>query len=561
MKDRFDFSLLGAILRKQRQERASSFKKGYFDLVGFIMRVALIAAFLIIFIVFFGKFAEIYMSVKTDGAFNEQARLFELLSIAYSIVLVFLVIGGISQINRALFVSDDIKIFSAMPIGAKTLYVSKLITIYLGQVIFAVLTVLPVNLTVAVHAAQTGWYYGMTVLMCLLLPLISIAVASILALPYHAVKQYLKPRFLLNFIVVTAITALLFLLYAQVLKAVKELLLGDNLKYFFNERVMNSLQALVSGLYPGQWLANFMLKRERLYSGIGILVLLGVCLVFSLVFIRRILTRALQSRIAGSSHYIFPKHRLTGRRSVFSALVKKEFLQIFRTPSYMFSYFSVAVVMPLMVYFCMSVGTSLVVKLIGINCNTELALLLTLLFGALTNVFCSTNISREGTMLYAIKAMPVNYKSVFFAKVFFCMIVTTLSQFFSAGMLFVTGYVSGWIALFIFAVGLLCSFAQICFATRYDFNHARFSNDVDGEIIESGNTASTIIVLGIIASFLIGGSVLAMRMIFSLRGWGHSYLTYVAVGAVSLLAAAVAYYYLVRKLGKKYYEFSGGGLL
>lgn len=227
----------------------------------------------------------------------------------------------------------------------------------------------------------------------------------------------------------------------------------------------------------------------------------------------------------------------------------------------MFSYFSVAVIMPMMVYFCMSVGASLVVKLIGVNCNVELAIFLTLLFGSLTNVFCTTNISRDGAMFYSVKAMPVSYKSVFFSKVFLCMVVTAFSQAISALLLFATGYLSLWIALFLFAAGMLCSFAQICFATRSDFNHAKFSTEEDGEIKVSGNTVSTIIVLGMLASFLIGGAVLLIRMLFTLRGWNGEYITYLIVGVVSLCAAALAYYYLVRKLGKKYYEFSGGGLL
>lgn len=199
-----------------------------------------------------------------------------------------MVIGGVSQINRALFDADDMKLFSAMPVGAKTLYVSKLLTIYAGQILFALLTILPVNITIAVHSPQPAWYYLMTAAACVLLPLISIAVASLLALPYNAVKQFLKPRFLLNFIIVTAITAALFYLYAMLLGAVKEMLLGDELKYFFNERVMDFLQSFANVLYPGKWLANFMLKRERLFSGLGILIMLIVCLILSMTMIRAI---------------------------------------------------------------------------------------------------------------------------------------------------------------------------------------------------------------------------------------------------------------------------------
>ena len=107
MKDKIDVSLLKALLRKQRQERASSFKKGNFDAVGFTLRILLTAAFLVIFAIFFGKFSDIYLSIKTDGVYNPIARLYELLSIAYTAILIFMVIGGVSQINRALFAADD----------------------------------------------------------------------------------------------------------------------------------------------------------------------------------------------------------------------------------------------------------------------------------------------------------------------------------------------------------------------------------------------------------------------------------------------------------------------
>ncbi len=562
MKDKIDFSVVGTLLKKQLKERSSSYRKGNFDAVGFILRWALVAVFAAVFIIFFGRFTEIYLSVKTDGMLDREARLYELLTIAYSLILAALVIGGISQINRQLFDADDIKLLTGMPVGSHTLYAAKLISIYLGQLAMSAVTVLAVNLSVAIKVSLGGWFYGMTVLVCLVLPLISLAIASILSLPYHALKQLLKNRFVISFILITAIAAALFYVYSILLDAVKEMMLGDNLKYFFNEAVMNFLGRLVSCLYPGAWFANFMLQKELLVSGIGILALTVVCLALSMLIIRSLMRWVMQSRIAGAWNFVRRKQSVKSARKPFIALIKKDFLQIFRTSSYMFSYFSIAVLMPLMVYFCMSVGSSIIIKLIGLDCDLELAIFLTVLFGALTNVFCSTNISREGEMFYSVKAYPVDYKAVFFSKIVLCMIVTSVSQLVSAIMLGATGYVEWWAAIFIFVSGLLCSFAQICFATRYDFNHAKFSTEEDGEIKESGNTVSTIIVLGMVIAFLIGGSVLLMRLLFTLRGVeGMGFLTYLVVGVISLCAALFSYFYLVRKLGVKYYEFSGGGQL
>ena len=561
MNDKFDLAVAGTILKKQWQERASAFKKGNFDVIGFILQMVLIAAIVGVFVIFYGQFTDIYVAIKTNGVFNRSARLFELLSISYTLILVFLTVSAISKINKALFTADDIKLFAAMPVGAKTLYIAKLISVYASQVVLAFIIILPVNITIAIHVPQGAFFYVVTTFICLLLPLISIAIASVLALPYYAAVQFLKPKFMLTFVSVTALTAILFIVYAVILNAVKEMLFGDDLKYFFNETVMSGIAKVANRLYPGVWLANFLMEEDLFYSGLGILLILFVCILLSMVIIRKIVEAVLQARFSGSPNFVFSKSEISSQSKPFIALVKKEFVQVFRTPSYMFTYFSVAVVMPLMVYFCMSIGVSLIEKLIGLNCNTETAIFLTLMFGALTNVFCSTNISRDGDMFYSIKAMPVNYKTVFFSKIAFCMMVTVTSQLISAAVLFFTGYLSWYVALFVFFGGVMLSFAQICIATRYDFNHAKFSTEEDGEIKESGNTASTVIVVGMAGAFLTGGSVLIVRMLMILRGISLNWLTYLIVTAVVNVTAALSYLYFIRKLGSRYYEFSGGGLM
>ncbi len=560
MKDKVDFRLVRALLKKGNTERANAFKKGNFDAIGFIVRLVLAGILLAAFIVFYGKFADMYLGIRTDGVSNRPERLFELLSVSYAVVLLLMVMGGVTQLISSLFAADDVKLYAAMPVGAKTLFLSRLVAVYIRQLTYAAVTVLPVSLAVALRATLPVTFFFGSALMCFLLPLISIGIASVLALPFYALWQFLRTHFVLNFVFVTALTGGLLYLYSVLLGGVKELLLGDGLKYFFNENVMRILHDVARGLYPCSWLADFVLGREYLISGFGVLGVILACLLISLVIIRRILSHALQSRVAGTPRFVFSIKKPRRRLPPFFALVKKEFLQIFRTPSYMFSYFSVAIVMPLMVYFCMDVGSSLVVRLIGIDCTFELSVFLTLLFGALTNVFCATNISRDGAMFYSVKAMPVDWRTVIFSKVALCMCVTVVSQILTAVILLCFGFIGFGNACFLFFAGTVCSFAQICLATRRDFNHARFSTEEDGEIKESGNTVSAVIMIGMAVAFGVGGVLVAVRMMLALRGLEYAYLSYLVVGAFSLAAAAVCCVYLIRGLGKKYYEFSGGGL-
>lgn len=561
MKEKTDFSLIRTLLKKQWLERTYGFKRGNFDIVGFILRAAIAAAFVAVFVIFFGRFTDIYTVIKTNRQLNVTMRVSELLTIVYTLIIVFMTIGAISQINRQIFAADDIKLFSAMPVGAKSLYISKLLTIYLGQFVYGALVVLTVNITIAAHTPQGWTFYLLTGLTCLLLPLVTIAIGSLLALPFHLLKEFLKEHFIINFVLVTALAGLLFFLYSRILIGVKEMLFGDSLRYFFSERVMNRIDRATSFMYPAKWLSNLMLGLNVVWSTVGIVITLAVCLVVSMIIIRGIMGRALQSRMAGSTHYIKRGGRVGSMHTGFFALVKKEFLLIFRTPSYMFSYFSVALIMPLMVFFCMDTAVPLIERLVGINdCNLELAIFLTLLFGALTNVFCATNVSRDGAMFYSVKALPLSCKKVFFSKVCLCMAVTVLTQLASAITLMASPYLAVGDGFFLFVVGTAFSFVQICVATRYDFNHAKFSTEDDGEIKESSNVVSTLIVLGLITSVLVGGIVVLIKVYAKLKNVPNPYLTYIIAGAAAAIAAVLAGLYFIIGLEKKYYSFEGGSI-
>ena len=136
MKQKIDFTLLRALFRKQRQERLSAFKKN-FDFVGFVMRIVLYGALIAVLSVFLARFADMYLDVMVNYEINPAERAYEVLTLCYSAVLALMVLSAVAQINRELFFGDDVRILSALPVNAKTLYVSKLASIYLGQAAFS----------------------------------------------------------------------------------------------------------------------------------------------------------------------------------------------------------------------------------------------------------------------------------------------------------------------------------------------------------------------------------------------------------------------------------------
>lgn len=554
--------VLGALLRKQFCESAASFAKGNFNVVGFAVRTLLIVALIAIFVVFFGDFADVYLAVTTDGEPAPLTRAFELMTMVYAAIMALTVIGAMTALERELFSSEDVRIFSALPIGANTIFAAKAIVIYARQTLVCTVCVLTANITVAAHASVEWYFWLVTALSCPLLPMLSVGIASVLALPIHALKVLLKDRFAATFVLITLVTAALLFAYAYLLRLVSSMLLGEDLRYFFNDAVMAKIAAVVAWLHPADLFAALLTGKDVLSSALVIAAVLVVCFALSLIFIKLILTRALKAQVSSGGVRHLTARAQRRALSPLAALIKKEFLLIFRTPDYMFSYFSVALVVPLLVYFCMSISSALVVRLIGISCDLELALFLSLLFGSLANVFCTTNISRDGMMFYSVKVMPLGYRSVVFSKVLLCLVVAVLSQLLTAILLCAAGGLDVLHALFVFAVASAFSFSQICFATRIDFDHAKFSSQPDGEIKEQSNTAALVVVVGMLTAFAVGGAVLASRMALSLRGLAQEYgfLTYLIGGALAVVAAAGGWLFLVFRLKERYYRFEGGAL-
>ena len=556
MKQKIDFTLLRALFRKQRQERLSAFKKN-FDFVGFVMRIVLYGALIAVLSVFLARFADMYLDVMVNYEINPAERAYEVLTLCYSAVLALMVLSAVAQINRELFFGDDVRILSALPVNAKTLYVSKLASIYLGQAAFSAVTVTPISIALGSVLPQGAWFWCMTAVAVFTLPLVSLGIASLLALPSYYLRLILRRRYVLNFVVVTLITAALIAVYWALLEGIKQLLLGDDLKYFFNEKVMSGIAATVHALFPANCIASFVLGRYALSSAGWVALLLAICTAVGLVFTRLLLVRSMQQGIGGVPRYRGRRRPFGKAKKPFAALVKKEFLAIFRTPNYTFSYFSMALVQPLMVYLCMSVGSSLVVQLLGIACNWEIAVFLTLLFGCLANMFCTTNVSRDGAMFFSVKAMPLSGKAVMYSKVALCMVVTAASQLFSALLLGVTGSLAWYYAAYLFALGTAFGFAQVCLATAIDFRRPHFA--VAKGNAEEGNTVSTVALLGIAIAFVVGICLLVLRMAISLRNLKNlEFLSYVVCAVAAVAAATVGAVCLTHRLEDKYYNFEGG---
>ncbi len=501
------------------------------------VRVLLVGGLAAAFVWFYTRFAAVYTEIGEDGA----ARTFELLSLSLAALFLLMTAGSAASAVRSVRLAEDLPLFAALPVSRGMLLAAKLVCIYCGQ-----LFVSAIALPVFAHVLSLRGLFSVAAI--LLLPALAVACGMLLAFPFHAVLRFLRGKFLLSFLFGTALFALGLYGYSLLLGGVKEVLLGGDLKYFFGEKVLSRLALAVKYAYPANLFARALLGQSAPLPAL-------FCISLFALPLGGLLARGLLSgafRVPSA-----PEPRLRaggGRRPVFFALLAKEFVTIFRTPAYAFSYFSVAVVMPLMVYFCMSVGGSLLERLLGVDCSFELALLLTLLYSALTNVFCASNISREGKMFLVSKAMPVSAGQVFAAKVLLSMLVVAFALLASSAALYFAGYLSLGAALTVLLFGLAFSFAQVCFSIKYDFSHPRFP--VGTEEAGEGDAVSLV---WLALALAIGGGSLALRLLTLFR-FGAPSLPYAgfAAGGCCFLAALLSALYLFLHLRRRYDAFAGG---
>ena len=553
--------MFGVLLKKYFIELFSIFKrdKKKADWLGVATTFVLVAGFIAGLVLMLSAFVKQYTGVRFHNVLDVETRQYELLTLIYSVLLVVGVFSGVKYLNFSIFESSDKNILITLPIKSSVLFLSKLAVVYIRQFAVTAIIILATNLTFGIVNHLGAYYIGMSVVMCFIFPLITISISSVFCLPAYFIKRSIQSRYVAYLILITAIMGVLFWGYSEILSFVQTLVTTGEIKFLFNEKTMLTIMDIVKYSYPCNMIANILLGRNIGESiGIFLAILVGVTAV-GLVIVQQFYVKAIHVRSLEKTRFnALNKNFVHKKRARFHALLEKEFLLVLRTPSYAFQYFSVAITMPLMVFFCMDIGSDLLSGLIMVESNFELALFLVLVFGGLTNTFCATNISREGPAFCALKSTPIPWKEFIGVKVLFCSIVTVLTMAVSVTLVSALGYIAPWEAAVLFFIALILAEAQICFATRKDLDRPNFSEDDDCEVRESNTTVSTIVIATLLVSAVIGGVSLYTSIFFSNKGQEVSGTIIGIAFGVALALLAVCVTYLLVGIEKKFKQLTGG---
>lgn len=519
--------MLRVLLKKRLIESTSWTKRGKRkpDILGLVFSIILAVVCIVGIVKIFGEFAQKYCALRIDENANSNAREYELMTLVYSVGIAVGVISSVFSIIRSIFENQDMTMFAVMPIPHIKVFLSKLIELYIKQVITLLLVILPINATfmgITEHGA--GYLFG-SIGVILLLPVATLAIASIFALPVHLVKKWLSDKYVLLLIVATAFIGVVFYAYIELLDGIIGMLTSGDIKFFFSQNTIIFISSLCQYLYPANLLANITLGNRILKNLAIFIFILAVLGVAGYFIVYALFGKAYQLSQQGIRQ-IRKRQRLSRhKKSIMPALIYKEFLQVLHTPSYAIQYFSVAMIMPIMTYSCAKMAHYALQALVFVNCDLELSLFLVLIFGCLTNTFCATNISRDGKMFLALKTMPLKPSYVLGSKIVFNLIVSVIAEVLSVAVLGITGFLSVGQCFYVFAIAIVHATAQICFATRKDLSKAKFADETN-TVRESNSIVSTIIVFGMIIAFVMGGISLYMSVVNGIQNQKTTFFTY-----------------------------------
>ena len=531
--------MLGVLLKKQMTEKLSYFKrdKKRIDIVGALLTLVMTAFIMYVVIEVFGAFVAKYTEIRLNGVRDVRARQYEIMTFVYEFVFAVDVIGGVVSINRAIFESDDRMIIQTLPVKASDVLYSKIIFIYAKQVLSAFVILVPFVAVFASVTKQGAGYVILGLLAAFIIPVMSLSVSSVLAMPYYYVKKFFSSKYVCLLVIVTLVLFALFYCYATVLDFLKTLMSTGEIKFFFSEKTMTTIISLTKNLVPANFIAAFTLKTD-VWKNLGIIVAITVAtgaigiLITSLLY-----NKAMKTRATAGAIMIFAKKSAARKLPPFLSLLKKEFNLVLFTPDYAVQYFTVAAIMPLMVYFCMGIGKNFLTSLVFVQSDFELAILL-------TNTFCATNVSRDGKSFYVEKTLPLSINEIMGAKIALSFAVAVISVGIAATVLLAKKYVSAGEGVFVFFVGAMMALSQILYATRKDLNSPQFSLEEDNVVRESNNNVSIIVVLGLVSAMILGGIPLFVNVLSNVMGKDMRWFTYVFVSvcAVAEFVGSLLYY-------------------
>ena len=450
--------------------------------------------------------AVIYAIYWVAGLFFEMfetgGMLYEALVLLVTAVFIFMLFTGISNTIKVLYYKGDNEILMRYPVSGAEVFISKTLFLFLSQFIVTTVVMAPFLVAYASVSGLGVAFYVKIPVPILLMVFINFFLSNILAIPIMHLTNRIRNKFILIIIGLAILVTAGFALYMLLFNSMVTYM-NDTAFSVFSDDMVAVIETVAKWLIPAKYFADVMVGKELYIAYPALIGMLGLTLIGMIFIIYFLYAKTLLNNVEveGSAFKHVTKNR---RRPIFVTLLRKEFLQVFRSVNYSFQYFVLACAMPVMIYFCNEITGRLGENQIGEQIALGMTMLVMLIFATVITSFAATSTSREGDNFYHTKVAPVSIQKQLFAKFTMFFLVSFAANAVCAVVLYFTKQVNLTDAIWLFVMVELVAIAETLIAMRMDIAHPYFNLSGEGEVVNNNASTTLAVAMGFAVAVVIG---------------------------------------------------------
>lgn len=503
----------------------------------------------------------IFMLVNMFGLLKASAELgylAEILSIGFFASQLLTFVFGLFAYVNIMYFSKDNEFLFTLPLRPVSIFWAKFITILLYELIFSVVTVLPMSIVAIIATAGIGAFEIGIVLMMLpatiLLPLMAILVIAILSYPIMKIMQYFKKRPIVGAVFTIIFVAAIYIaIYLPILLNTPQIDAPDidgNLSGEISGDANGQLDvtAIYATLLPslanvGKYLFHtYFLAQSMLAGGVKAFgyAMAFIGIVLALAAVGTLLAmwqfkRISQSVYEGDGNVSNKKKQgEVKQRSVNAALVKKEFSSILKQSNMLVQAGMMTVLPPILIAFIGNMQANMTNAFVGV----AVAELITKLMLS-SNTSSILAVSKDGEGALIAKTMPLSGKQIVTSKIIMGFTFSAITVLLSTIALCFTKGINVVSVLGFFVSNMIYAWAVNRFCVYRDLKNPRIHWKNIQEIIKNNYSS----VIPMFLAFIPGLLTMGPLMIFSLLLQINVYAIAAICSAISIVVSVV--YYLI----------------
>lgn len=538
-----------------KRDKSENKSKSMWIIYGIIALSYLFLAGLIVFVV-----------IQYATIFNEMGMTNELITMLLLVGCVATLILGLISMLSYLYFSKDTEFFMTLPVKPSTIFMAKFMMIYINELLISSLILIPCLITIGVVLQMSAVYYFTMLFVLLLLPAIPLLLASILAIPLMYLVSFFKNKGALSSIVVIILFGAIFGIYYFVVAKFS----SSSEHTVPPEQQIEGMRKAFMGMsnifYPLYAIAKFSTLTPVFGLNIPISMLLNafiflltvvLLVVIAIIISNAVYRRGAATQLEGGKTKIRANMAFTAS-SATKALVKKEWRELIRTTAYSLQCLSGTVLCPILTIFLsftISNVTSGELAEAQINMINNMiwfvALGMIVMMGIGTNVGASTSITREGSMFYYCKILPVDYRTQIKAKATLYFIISYVTIFIS---LIILSIINFNLLNLILGLGFLgiYNYGFVNFALYFDLTKPKLNWVTPNEAVKNSRNSTIPMLINMGISVILIIIPIFVTMIIPLV-WLSTLIAWLVLYSVAI-TGAVIFHVLLNKNVDKLYE-------